>query len=319
MTATTGVSPEVAAYLAAVREALSDLPEAERDDVLADVEASLVEAASESDAPISARLGQPEEFAAELRSAAGLHAPAAPAPATGAVLDRVLAGARRAFTSSEARAVRRAAHELAPIWWVARGYVAVAATALFLDADWVYAYPAVPRLGSPQSGAAAVALAVVVSVAIGLWSRRRPAARSLAVVANAVLVLAALPVLDHLSDVRPTMVVYTPIAVEAEGGVGLTYDGDPVTNVYPYSRDGRLLHDVLLYDGAGRPLEVGVAAADPQRRVVRTQAGKPVWHAFPIRYYEAGTRVVARPNAAPPIRPPRVATPPLRVGREQRR
>ncbi len=46
MTAATAPPPEVAAYLAAVREALADLPAAERDDLVAEVEASLVEAAA---------------------------------------------------------------------------------------------------------------------------------------------------------------------------------------------------------------------------------------------------------------------------------
>ena len=52
-----GVSPEVVAYLAAVRAALADLPAEERDDLLTDVRASLVEAAAESGGNIAARLG----------------------------------------------------------------------------------------------------------------------------------------------------------------------------------------------------------------------------------------------------------------------
>ena len=46
MSATTVLPPDVAAYLAAVREALADLPVAERDDLLAEVEVSLLDAAS---------------------------------------------------------------------------------------------------------------------------------------------------------------------------------------------------------------------------------------------------------------------------------
>jgi hypothetical protein len=51
MTAATAVPPEVGRFLAAVRAALADLPEAERDDLLPEVEASLTEAAADTGGP----------------------------------------------------------------------------------------------------------------------------------------------------------------------------------------------------------------------------------------------------------------------------
>ena len=65
MTPTTAVPPEVSEYLAAVRAALDDLPATERDDLLAEVEPSLLDAASETGGNVSARLGPAEEFAAD--------------------------------------------------------------------------------------------------------------------------------------------------------------------------------------------------------------------------------------------------------------
>ncbi len=65
---------DVAAYLERVRTALADLPAEALDELLADVEASLHDAAAEGEAP-AARLGPPEDFARELRSAAGLGVP----------------------------------------------------------------------------------------------------------------------------------------------------------------------------------------------------------------------------------------------------
>jgi hypothetical protein len=94
--------------------------------------------------------------------------------------------------------------------------------------------------------------------------------------------------------------------------LGLVRDGLPVDNIYPYSRDGRLLHDVLLYDGAGRALDIaGDSVANPDRRIVVTVGNKPLFNVFPIRYFEPGTRRVAHPNAAPPVSVPRVLTPGL--------
>ena len=73
MTTAAHVPSDVETYLARVRAALADVPADERDDLLAEVEASLHETASESGGSVAAQLGPPEDFAAELRSAAGLN------------------------------------------------------------------------------------------------------------------------------------------------------------------------------------------------------------------------------------------------------
>src|SRR5205085_7273204 len=91
VTPTTAVPPEVSEYLAAVRAALDDLPATERDDLLAEVEVSLLDAASETGGNVSARLGPAEDFAAELRSAAGLQVP----PRRSGAEPRLLVAARR--------------------------------------------------------------------------------------------------------------------------------------------------------------------------------------------------------------------------------
>jgi hypothetical protein len=76
-------------------------------------------------------------------------------------------------------------------------------------------------------------------------------------------------------------------------------DGRPIANLYPYSRDGRLLLDVLLYDENGNPIDLRPNSNDPNRRVLVTTDGTPVFNSFPVRYYEPGTRVVADPTAGP--------------------
>jgi hypothetical protein len=311
--ATTTMPPEVADYLAEVRAALRDLPPDERDDLLIDVEASVEQAAAEGGA-IAARLGPPAEFAAELRAAAGLHE-AAPAPRHEPTwsLRETVAGVISHARTRRAAAVLR---ELAPLWWVARAYVAVAAYAMWTGADqWVPSHQAVPRLGGTAvGGALVIAAATAVSVALGLRGRRRPdPLPHLRVVANVVLVVAALPVIGHLAAPRYVLPAEQPQAV-APIPAGLAIDGVPVDNIYPYSRDGRLLYDVLLYDGAGRPIEVRSGSDDPSRRLLLTPAGKPIFNAFPIRYYEPGTQEVARPSAAPRVALPRIVTPPLVPG-----
>src|SRR5438445_8119630 len=62
---------DVASYATAVRAALGALPDTERESLLEDLENHLAEVASESDLSLQDRLGRPEDYAAELRSAYG--------------------------------------------------------------------------------------------------------------------------------------------------------------------------------------------------------------------------------------------------------
>jgi HAAS domain-containing protein len=302
VTPTTAVPPEVSEYLAAVRAALDDLPATERDDLLAEVEPSLLDAASETGGNVSARLGPAEDFAAELRTAAGLQVP----PRRTAPEPRLLVAARRLARDPRMRELRR----LAPIWWVVRAYLLVAAIALAAGASWSLRYVFIPHLSTAWLGLVAIAAAIALSIWIGL---RTPRAMPVVVLGNVVLLGLAIPVLAHFRHRQlPVQVVTVPIYQPTQG---LTLDGAPVTNIYPFSRQRRLLHDVLLYTGSGAPLDIPGAAIDPQRRVLRTTSGKEVLNAYPIRYFDPGTGQVAHPGAAPRITIPRIATPPLPVAK----
>jgi hypothetical protein len=303
------VPSEVEEYVAAVRRALADLPSAERDDLLAEVEASLLEATEEGAGPIAARLGAPEKFAAELRAAAGLHEPAPPVRRESDLGRQLRAIGVRVSAHPAVATLRRLGRELAPIWWVLRAYLAVGAIAYVAGSTWSSRLPIVPRLGSAETGLAVIVIAVVVSVWLGLELRKHgsPLPR-LAVIVNAALLLAAIPVVAQLADSSSYDVLVARGNAPIPGPpLGLLYDGGRVENIYPYSRDGRLLHDVFLYDSTGRPIEIQTnRALDPYRRVVFTSGNRPLFNMFPIRYYEPGTTRVAQPNAAPDVKLPRV-------------
>jgi len=305
------VPSDVETYLARVRAALADVPADERDDLLAEVEASLHESASETEGSVAAQLGPPEDFAAELRSAAGLHPSST--PATAGLRETI----ERLVSSAQLAASLRFFRELAPIWWAVRGYVAVAGLALAAGASWSTSHGAVPRIGNAKLGAAAILVAVAASIALGLWSRRTGRARLPLALLNVVLLAAVVPVAIHLSH-RTEASIATRVVIQTEPVPGLAYNGAPVDNIYPYSRNGGLLHDVLLYTGAGTPLNVSTTAYDPYRRILFTKTGGRVFNAFPVRYYEPGTKVVLRPNAGPSVKVPRIATPPLPPKRRRR-
>jgi hypothetical protein len=304
MSTTVEQPPEVAAYLAVVRTKLGDLPAAERDDLLAEVEASMVEAAAEGGS-ISARLGPPEEFAAELRNAAGLH------EATGATATP-FTRTRELLARLDARfaPLLPLGRDLAPIWWVARGYLAVGLVAYATDASWSTTNHAIPRFGNGQVGLLAILASVALSVWLGLRTRgRRIALSPLLLAANAVLIFAAIPVVRAVTDDSERRALLAAAYAPRSAAIpGLAVDGVPVDNIYPFSREGHLLQDVLLYDGAGRPLAVRAGSDDPNRRLLKTTGRKPVFNSFPIRYYEPGTNLVAKPHAMPQLTRPTILT-----------
>jgi hypothetical protein len=313
MTTAAGSSAEIEAYLAAVRSALSDLPEEERADLLAEVEASLVEAVGEGDRPI-ASLGPPEAFAAELRASAGLGEPAAARASSGG-LDALRAFASRLAQRPAVLAAIRVARELAPAWWLLRGGLVVAAVAAASGASWSIAHPWLPHLPSARATALWLVVAVAASFAVGLRTRgRASAAVVIAVLAiDVVALLAIVPLERHIRDSPSAYALGARALVYVTPSLpGLQLDGRTVTNIYPYSRDGRLLHDVLLYDDIGRPIQLGLGP-DPLRRITRGARGQVLANAYPIRYFAPGPspRRVSHPNASPRVRVPKVVTPAL--------
>lgn len=116
---------EISRYGAAVRHALRDLPAAAREDVTKDLDAHLEEVADEGGGgpTLIERLGQPEQYAVELRSSAGLPA---------------LAPTRTVVPSRTSRLMARVADDMTytsttlrpavpPAWWFVRGVLAAVA------------------------------------------------------------------------------------------------------------------------------------------------------------------------------------------------
>jgi hypothetical protein len=73
-----------------------------------------------------------------------------------------------------------------------------------------------------------------------------------------------------------------------------------LTNIYPYSRDGKALKDILLYDQNGSPL-IAAGSGDVVTNVPTGADGLPISNAYPLDQ---------RDSNGLPVLPPRVALPP---------
>ena len=233
---------DVRAYVAAVRAWLADLPAEEVEELTAGMEADLAERAAESGGPLGALLGQPEAYAAELRSAAGL-----PPRVEVVVPDAV---SREPWTDR----LEREAHELVarhpwlrelrPTWWLLRGAVAGWALASVLGNGRVLLLPLV---------------GAVLSLWLGLVLRRRAplgTKGSAALgVGNALAVVLLLPMLSFYayasSGYNDTAAFEAPAPAP-----GLAFNGEPISNVYAYDAAGQRVDDVRLFDQLGQPLQL---------------------------------------------------------------
>ncbi|TQS40455.1 HAAS signaling domain-containing protein [Cryptosporangium phraense] len=273
MTAPT-VGTEADRYLQRVRAALADLPDEERNELIEDLSAHLADITAETpgtltQAALVERLGPPEAYAAELRSAAGL----APAPTVTATPAGRL---RRRFEHARARLdalplyqrFRAFLPELRPGWWVLRGFFFAALVFAIFGGGFRGLLPA-------GSGETFVFLIFVVAAAyasvwlgrrtdgFGMWGRR-------AVLAGGILVaLAGIAITTSTNYSYETSYGYDPGP----------YNG--ASDLRVYGSDGKLLRDVQVFDQNGNPVVLPESCPLQQRTRVD---GGPAENVYPRTY-----------------------------------
>jgi hypothetical protein len=276
------VAPEVRLFLARVRRELADLDPEVLSDITDGLEADFAELVEERGAEA---LGDPVEYAKELRAAAGI--PVGPKPPRGLSerVDGLLDAGHARFDAAVAKVGALLRTDLGPVvawlrplWWILRAWAAV-----FLMFGMF--------LGWPMFHGATLFMVAVASVASILIGKGRiwPGGRRGAVARVVLLGLNGFAVV-----VFAWMWLYAVVNAEAgdyhrgwedgysEAATGVASDGTPideqagiysggrwVTNIYPYDASGKPLVGVQLFDQSGEPIKVVTqpdctsTAADP--------------------------------------------------------
>ena len=302
-------------YLKDVAPHLAALPADERADLLEDLAQHLREIAAEEGPPLAERLGPPEAYAAELLASAGVVAAGRPSVPLLARANTLVERGRRSWVGQELVSLWPV---LRPAWWVARAYLAVA---FLSEAQGVGAdtFPIPELLGSRLIGLLAILVAIPLSVRLG----QRPLGRGgrlLVAGAGAVLAIFGLSLLDDASSSHVHYVESQGSPTYADRGCLAAASGQPITNLYAYDAQGRLLDPVLLYDQDGQPVDNLCPEADTQGRQLSTEYrrdvnGAPVINAFPRRQtaipYPGRPLSPGHPEATVPVKPPAVVVPRL--------
>jgi hypothetical protein len=249
---TTTSSFEVEEYLQAVRVALADLPAETREDLLNELPDHLAEVLAEGGS-LRDRLGDPKDYAVELRAAAGLEAGSGDrrAPDVAALMRRVGERLQRADVAvGRVVGYGRASqlwHAVQPGWWVLRGWFVAQLVCYAADSSaWK---GVVPRYsGSRAVGTLVLVVAVLGSVAIGRRGTRA------GVWPRTVLAFVSVALLVWGLGVLPTK-----LTRGSDGGfTGMQPSpADDIGDIYVYDSNGKLVQNARLYDQYGNPIQLG--------------------------------------------------------------
>lgn len=292
---------DVARYAVAVGAALAALPEAERAILLEDLENHLAEVASESDVPLLDRLGKPEDYAAELKLAYGAGTDAASTRRRRPLRDKLRAFVNQGTGTQAYRELHALLPELRPGWWVLRAYLLVLVLA-FIFRGGTNLRP-IPNPFSSHGLLQIVATLAAIVISVRLGRRGLPAGklwRGAAVAVNVAIALLALPVLVNMTTDHG-YAYSTPESAGQYFSVEAGYYGPGVTNIYPYSQDGKPLKGILLYDQDGHPLMIQSQNPDLATDFPIGADGRQIANEYPLNQ---------RHSNGDPILPPRVALPP---------
>lgn len=315
-TTVSGVTEGVAAYVREVRAELAYLRVDDVDDLTGGMEADLSELAAESGGDLVGRLGSPRQYAAELRSAAGLPEPAARSGRRRRPLGEAATHVRASFSRLTEqhpwlRPVTAFLVTLRPAWWLLRGYLAAWAVGVVLGTN-----DGIRTRG--LTGYALALMAIVVSVQLGRgWLRHLAMTRPLLVLGNSIAVIVALMALGAGAGGGSNYVeTYNPPP-------GVSLNGQTVGNIYVYDSAGERISDVRLFDQDGRPLDGDQRSTDDNGNpldvngnpmaVARDSSGLPLMNVYPRALLGSDPWQINDPANPQGNPPPPIWTPPVSI------
>lgn len=210
MSTKTPTTSAVTAYLDAVRLYLSDLPDWDVEDLMADIEQHVIEVASEWDGPITSVLGDPVSFVEEYRQSADVP-PVQAGPSTPPLLDRLVRAVENLRKGHLWLSVRAFAQEARPGWWALRGYMA-ASIVMVVASSTSRSTMVDPFVFGPK-GLILTALGVLLSVHLGRRSQTRSWRRWGAIVANLVVVSGIIVTGQQVNNAPSEIYADVPVAV----------------------------------------------------------------------------------------------------------
>jgi hypothetical protein len=248
-------STEIESYIDGVRAALAELPTEVRDDLLEDLPSHLNEVAAEHGASLVEHLGQPDRYAAELLTAAGLAEITVAGQGT-TQLARAAGQALRALAGRvDLAAGRMLAYprlrdfvvSLQPAWWVARAWVVAQLLAWRVGGQ----IDVVPDVHNLVLGLLLLVAVVIASVWFGQRSRHFPIGARVPVATGSALL--AVIGLFFLADVNSGYNDQPSYATAVPSAVATT----AITDVYVYDKSGKLVPGARLFDQSGNPINIG--------------------------------------------------------------
>lgn len=295
------VRPDVATFVARVRELLSDLTEEDRLELTEGLEADLADQVAEQGGGV---LGDPEAYARELRAAGGFD----PVARRRTLLRGDVGLADRVETLQQrwddlvARpwfgVVWSLVVTLRPAWWVLRAWAAAVVVARVLPGWYPYGLTWLP--GVHAGVGLAILLACVVGSTLVGTGRLWPGGSASLVPRTALLLLniaavVAVPVINGQLD-RLSWDRYSQGYNEAQwngDGEGVVNRGEQVCNISAYDAEGQPLTGVQLFDQAGRPLAVQ-CYGQANRTVPWVLGDVTRWNVFPLGERERPARTAER-------------------------
>ena len=275
--------PEAASYLAAVEAGLAGLPPGERADLIDDLAGHLAELSAEGPVPLHDVLGPPEAYAAELLATLGVAAQAAPGRPgrrvrLRAAVDQwaLVRAAHRMWDSWGGREASSVGGALRPAWWILRAYFAVSLVGAVSGRGRFPGFPFPTLFNNAFLGTVSVLAAIPVSVRLGRLGPQG-VVKALVVAGDIALVVYGGSLLQHVASPHVQLVptyAASPLYQKGPDQNCMTNGaGQLVTNLYPYTMDGKLTQ-VLLYDQTGRPIDNLCPFNDAQGRQLNTQYAK---------------------------------------------